>query len=628
MENELREKKRKNHIWYWISLILTIIKIVIFYNVVQFQAWQYAVACMTILICVGMFECCVRRRRNVIPFVLFSISYGLVSLLMAIDAMYYGYFAQYASINQLFQLENLVQTTGAIELHGVISIGSLLLLIWDIPFVLYGAYRCRKEKNRVVSIGVGILIFVCAFFIWNPQGSSMITGITKLEFFSYHSKDIAVFVKEQIQTSSMSQEEVKRKIKELVPSASGTKYHGIGKGKNLIVIQMESFQKFPIGRTYEGQEITPNINALLNNDTLYFENYYQTLGKGNTADAEFATLNSFYPVTEQESYRRYVQNNYNGLPWLMRQQGYATLAFHGNVRSFWNRGQMYPQEGFEFFYSQEYLDATEISGFGITDKELFRQTVHILKQQTKPTFSFIVTVTNHIPYDLDDSLTSLKLKPEDETLFGHYLQAVHYADEAIGQFIMQLKEAGLYDNTVIALYGDHHGMLISDDEFYASIQEEVPKYIGRAYDYDEMLNIPLIIHVPNSGIKESIETVGGEVDFLPTIANIMGITIPQPYIFGKDIVNVTKEEDSFVASVTYLLEGSFIWGNTMYQIGRDGTFEHGRAWNTETGETVPLTEELEQQSKRASQLVQLSKKVLDDNAMSEYAGQSYLEPMN
>ena len=189
-------------------------------------------------------------------------------------------------------------------------------------------------------------------------------------------------------------------------------------------------------------EITPNINKLLKSDTLYFNNYYQSLGKGNTADAEFATLNSFYPVTEREAYRLYVENNYNGLPWLLRQQGYGTLAFHGNVRTFWNRGQMYPQEGFDFFYSQEYLNPTEISGFGITDKELFRQAVDILKQQTGQTFSFMVTVTNHIPYDLEDSLVSLKLKPEDETLFGHYLQAVNYADEAIGELIERLKEEG------------------------------------------------------------------------------------------------------------------------------------------------------------------------------------------
>ena len=221
-------------------------------------------------------------------------------------------------------------------------------------------------------------------------------------------------------------------------------------------------------------------------------------------------------------------------------------------------------------------------------------------------------------------MVDLQLKPEDDNVFGHYLQSVHYTDEAIGELIQGLKDAGLYEDTVIAMYGDHHGMLISDEEFYEPIQESMPKFLGKEYDYDEMLHIPLIIHIPNSGVTETISTVGGQVDFLPTIANLMGITIPQPYIFGKDLVNVEEEEDDFVASVTYLLEGSFIWNDTIYQIGRDDTFKNGLAWNTKTGESVPLSEELEKQSQRARSLVQLSKKVLDYDLMSDYAGQKYV----
>lgn len=618
------------------------LKILLFYHLVGFQGANYVVGLLTFAGFGVIFEQMRRRKCQKLFTWLFGVGYTFISIVMMADVMYYGYFVQYTSINQIFQIGNLFKTSEAIDLNGIISGIGILIFLWDIPLVIYCFRKSqqsdRKKKSRrnnektwkikiiewipnycFIALFVGFMIVV-----WNPLEDVSIAKITNLEFISYHAHDIATFITGEIQRSSINEKEIEQEIEALVPKAEGTKYKGIGEGKNLIVIQMESFQNFPIGRYYNGQELTPNINKLLKEDTLYFSNYYQTIGKGNTADAEFSTLNSFYPVTERESYRLYVENNYNGLPWLLRSKGYQALAFHGNVRTFWNRGEMYPQEGFNYFYSQEYLDATEISGFGITDKELFRQAVDILKEQTTQTFSFMVTVTNHIPYDLDDSLVTLKLKPEDETLFGHYLQSVHYADEAIGELIERLKEAGLYENTVIAMYGDHHGMLLSNEEFYESIQESVPKYTGREYDYDEMLNIPLIIHIPNSGVHETIETVGGEVDFLPTIANIMNLTIPQPYIFGKDIVNVTDDKDSFVASVTYLLKGSFVWNDIMYQIGRDGTFESGRAWNTKTGEEVPLTEELREQSERAKRLVELSKTTLDYNFMSEYAGQKYL----
>ena len=608
------------------------IKVFFFYKLVDFKGIQYVVALLTLLFFVVVIENIRRWKKKRFAQITFGILYSLTSMIMLIDCMYYGYFVQYASINQIFQIGNLVETAGAINLKDILSTLGILLLLWDIPLAIYSfkkviekevQYRFPWEKRLPFFFGITAFVAL-VILVWNPLNDDDIRSINHLEVVTYHASDIAKFATGQLERSAISKKAMKEQLEELVPKATGDRYQGIAKGKNLILIQLESFQNFPIGRSYNGQELTPNINQLLKEDTLYFDHYYQTLGKGNTSDAEFATLNSFYPVTERESYRLYVNNHYNGLPWLLRTAGYDTLAFHGNVRTFWNRGQMYPQEGFQKFYSQEYLKEAPILGFGITDKDLFSQAVDILAEQTVPTFSFMVTVTNHIPYELEESMVDLQLKPEDDNVFGHYLQSVHYTDEAIGELIQGLKDAGLYEDTVIAMYGDHHGMLISDEEFYEPIQESMPKFLGKEYDYDEMLHIPLIIHIPNSGVTETISTVGGQVDFLPTIANLMGITIPQPYIFGKDLVNVEEEEDDFVASVTYLLEGSFIWNDTIYQIGRDDTFKNGRAWNTKTGESVPLSEELEKQSQRARSLVQLSKKVLDYDLMSDYAGQKYV----
>ena len=624
-----------------ILYVLLGIKVLLFYRLVDFDGVDYIVSVLTFAFLAILVENMRSWKNEKRASILFGIFYTLISVIMLADSMYYGYFIQYTSVNQLFQIGNLLDTAGAIDLNGVVSTAGILLLLWDIPLAIYYFKKSikqakivekkRRKKERkfhwfcAMPTLLGIsAISALVILVWNPLNDDGVRSINHLEFVTYHTSDIVKFTAGELERSSVNKNHIQQEIAELVPKATGTKYRGIAKGKNLILIQLESFQNFPIGKTYNGQELTPNINRLLEEDTLYFDHYYQSIGKGNTSDAEFATLNSFYPVTERESYRLYVDNNFNGLPWLLRAQGYATLAFHGNVRTFWNRGQMYPQEGFQTFYSQEYLKEARISGFGITDKDLFSQAVTILKQQTKPTFSFMVTVTNHIPYQLDADLVDLELKPEDNNVFGHYLQSVHYTDEAIGQLVSDLKKVGLYEDTVIAMYGDHHGMLISDEEFYEQIQESMPKFLGKDYDYDEMLHIPLIIHIPNSGVNETIHTAGGQVDFLPTIANLMDITIPQPYLFGKDLVNVEDEKDDFVASVTYLLEGSFIWKDTMYQIGRDDTFKNGRVWNTTTGESIALNDTLKEQSERARRLVELSKKVLDYNLMSDYPGQKYV----
>ena len=342
-------------------------------------------------------------------------------------------------------------------------------------------------------------------------------------------------------------------------------YQGVAEGRNVILIQVEALQDFVLNLTYNDQILTPNLNKLMVDSSIYFSNYYSTIGKGNTADAEFTTFNSIYPVIQREIYTLYETNTFQGLPWLLKEKGYSTFAVHGYEEQFWNRKNAYPYQGIDTFYALEQLDDSEKIGLGISDQSMFEQTIDLIKEQDGNYFAFINTLTNHHPYVLDDNLCEIELLEEhQDTKFGSYLQTVHYTDRVIGEFIQDLKDEGLYDNTIIALYGDHHGLNYEMDD-NAEIMETI---IDRQYDYDEMLHIPLIIHIPNSNYKETIKTVGGQIDFLPTFANIMGLEIEHPYIMGQDLINA---KTGFVAFTAYLLEGSFATDDIMYEVSRHGT---------------------------------------------------------
>jgi len=88
----------------------------------------------------------------------------------------------------------------------------------------------------------------------------------------------------------------------------------------------------------------------------------------------------------------------------------------------------------------------------------------------------------------------------------------------LGRFIENLKKAGLYENSVIAIYGDHFGVHYADEEVYGPMED----ILGEEYDYDHVMNVPLIIHVPGEEINTTISEVGSQLDFYPTILNIMG----------------------------------------------------------------------------------------------------------
>ena len=64
--------------------------------------------------------------------------------------------------------------------------------------------------------------------------------------------------------------------------------YGIAKGKNIIVIHLESFQQFLINMKVDGQEVTPFLNSLENDNkqTLAFDNFFHEVGQGKTSDAE------------------------------------------------------------------------------------------------------------------------------------------------------------------------------------------------------------------------------------------------------------------------------------------------------------------------------------------------------
>ena len=620
------------HLWP-LAYLMFLLKTFIFY-------WQTdrldmmivaEVPVLTILFLVTVFEFFSLADRKAVRVSFYTI-YTLITLIMFADIAYSGYFGKYTSINQLYQLGSLGQI--ARDEGGVIgaAVSPACLLIWlDLPLVFYW-YRRRMEqriplrerpiKKLIPWLLVHIVLFTAAICSWyyygtNPQNERYVQKVNHIEIFTWHTHDIIMNTLGKLRKNEVDEEELQKQIAEIVPASSGQDYRGAAKGMNLILIQTESLNDFPIGAEYNGQELTPNLNALRKKDTFYFNHFYSTTGVGNTADAEFSTLNSLYANDERECYRKYVDNTFNGLPWLLRSRGYEAMAFHGYIKTFWNRDEAYRNQGFQHFYSEEELELTEKSGFGLTDKELFRQSVDILKnrESSKPFFAFMITLTNHIPYELDQKLASLELKPEDRnSTFGRYLQTVRYTDEAFGDLISYLKEAGLYDNTMIVIYGDHQGL----NKETVPVYNHTSRFLGKPYDFDEMLNVPLFVHIPGLGTARTVTRVGGQVDILPTLANLMDFDIPQPYVFCFFLLNT---DEGFIAQISYIGKDSFITddNNMIFQIGKDGTVENGRVINLTTGEEMNLNVDLcRRYSDRADALIDSCQKALDYNLISGY----------
>ncbi|KUO50847.1 MAG: hypothetical protein APF76_01310 [Desulfitibacter sp. BRH_c19] len=538
----------------------------------------------------------------------------ILSSIICIDIIYYNYFFTLAPAHSVFQVGQLGTVSASI--FSQLRLQYLLfftdtILLWR----YYKSYSKEKGKEVIIPNQKAKLIIVLVFFILTLSTLGLNYKTAKdtegnytphnLGVINYHLYDIV-----NLFTKSTLDNDNAEALAEVITSDSVPKTgFRIAEDKNVIVIQAESVQSFVINREIDGQMITPVLNELIKNDSTYFSRFYEQAGWGNTSDAEFVSHNGFYPSTKNFSYKLYEENDFITLPMLLKERDYSTIAFHGNVPDFWNRSTIYPSQGLDKFISLEDFEQDELIGIGLSDGSLFRQSIHYLQELTNPFYAFYITLTSHHPFTMEEQYKGLNISgPYKDTVLEDYLQTIHYLDKEIGNFIEMLKEEGLYEDSIIVIYGDHQGLDMRNEE----INDLLSSFLGKSYQEDEMFRVPLIIHMENSTLPKEISTAGGQIDFTPTIGNLLGVKIEPDKILGKDLLNI---EQGFVAKQVHVARGSFIDDEKIFIMSNDGIFENSIAWNIQTREAVDI-EECRAGYERALAEVNLSEYILENNLIS------------
>lgn len=376
-------------------------------------------------------------------------------------------------------------------------------------------------------------------------------------------------------------------------------YTGVAKGKNVIVIHLESFQQFLIGYKWKGKEVTPNLNKLYHSkNTLSFSNFYNQVGQGKTSDAEMMLENSLYGLQSGSAMSSYgTSNTFESAPAMLNQAGgYTTAVMHGGAGSFWNRNNAYKQFGYHYFMPLSYYENKPkyYIGYGLKDKIFLSQSIKYIERLPQPFYLKLITVTNHYPYDLDKKNQSIDpTDTGDETVDG-YVQTAHYLDQAIGEFLQWMKRTGLDKKTILVLYGDHYG--ISGNHHKASA-ELLKQDEFTNFDNLKFQRVPLMFHM--KGLKGGIkDTYGGEIDVLPTLLNLLGINDKDTIQFGHDLLS------SKAPQIVAQRNGDFI---TPEYAKVGGTYYY-----TKTGEEIEKPDK-----KLKTKLVAISNKVTTQLSLSD-----------
>ena len=548
--------------------------------------------------------------------------YLVLFLWLFSNVVYYREFADYISVSTMMATSSVSTGLGETALE--------LFNLWDLvyfaDFIIIAIVLRKKpyklnpkpfsKRASFAVSSLAILLFSVNLFtaeIDRPElltrgfsNTYIVRALGLPAFFTYNAHQTYTAEKDRSDATAEDLVPVEEYVQEHYASPNSD-YFGIAKGRNVIYLHLESLQQFVIdyklnvdGVEYE---VTPFLNSLYHSQsTLAFSNFFNQVKAGKTSDAETMIETSLFGLNQGSFMVQYGgSNTQQAAPYILSQNGgYTSAVFHGNSASFWNRNNTYKQWGYNYFFDQSYFsEATEENSFqyGLNDKIMFADSIQYLEHLQQPFYAKFITVSNHYPYTsslIGDEIGFPLADTPDETINGYFATA-NYLDASIKAFFDYLKATGLYENSIIVLYGDHYGISNSRNPDLAPL---IGKDSQTWSDFDNamMQRVPYMIVVPGMTNGGIIDTFGGEIDALPTLEHLLGIEANNYLQVGQDMLS--SEHSQVVALRT---AGNFI--TPKY------TSYGGKIYYTETGVEITNPDEVTQKEIddiKASAAAQLS----------------------
>jgi len=327
------------------------------------------------------------------------------------------------------------------------------------------------------------------------------------------------------------------RLVEAIPEDNFTVRIPEDKQRNIIAIQVESLDDNVIHHTVKGKYVMPFLHHLTQ-ESIYLSNAFaQHTSVGGTSDAEFCMLTSQYPLGHKGTFFAMGLKQLPSISVIMNNNGYTTLAFHGNNGSFFNRKQGLLKLGFQqTYFKNDFIINDPDKWHALKDMDLLLQVQQKLADIETPYFAYILTLTSHTPFDLIDEEDYVENFPAENSVVKNYLNSMAYVDSALKNFItaLQIREP----NTLILLFGDH----------CANINE--PEYAS--YAIKGLEPIPLFILDPMNTTPMESSIAGTTIDFGPTVFDYLGVEIPE-FWQGKSLLD-EQNKNTFILNSQYYFD--------------------------------------------------------------------------
>ncbi len=300
---------------------------------------------------------------------------------------------------------------------------------------------------------------------------------------------------------------------------------------NVVIVMLES------ARARDTTVYTPSLNntpflAELARESLVVDHMYAVIPR--TTDAWLAILAGRYPSSDRVvgDWARQHPLVPSSLARLLRTQGYASAFFLPTTLNFEQDTAVVRALGFDEVVAKESIPEPAsglVTPFGWEDRALLAPIGRWLDQRAsdkRPFLLAVMTNIGHAPYGLPTGYAVQRFPSLNEQ-HEHYLNCMGYIDGYLRDLVQELRDRGLFENTLFLVLGDHgeafgeHGSFLRADGLH-----------------DELLQIPMLVRLPATARRTG--HIGGlrqQIDVVPTVADALGLTLKDGALPGRSLLS-------------------------------------------------------------------------------------------
>ena len=335
-------------------------------------------------------------------------------------------------------------------------------------------------------------------------------------------------------------------VKSVTPSSKNA-WTGLFKGKNLIMVCAESYCG-----SFISEELTPTLWRLTHNG-IYFPEYYQPEWGGSTTTGEVAYLIGMAARYGDDSMiRTRENNNYFTIANQLQRLGYSSCAFHNGDGGYYERNTTHENLGYDQFVANRSGIEDLCGSIYPYDTTMFENTVDLYLDK-QPFNVYYMTLSGHAKYTGDDPLVSRYYDRVNAAVGDRYEEKTKYyicyqmeLEESMKYLVEKLEAAGIADDTVIVMVGDHYPYGLGTGEAWGNDHSYIPDLMGHDVNtnYDRDRN-NLVIW--SGCLEHEQKNMAAEVtdpvfclDIVPTLSNLFGLEYDSRLLPGRDVFGGTK----------------------------------------------------------------------------------------